>query len=142
MNNGTTNRALKPNSVVKQDKDSTTATTAATNNPLTKQTTFPNNVSTMATLVSSLSNLVGSNNSNAAMTSFMSSRNLSPSNINLTHTKSGLNVSQPLLLPKPNIQQKVIQTTPTKNFTSATNIIMSPLHGSPTNSWQTASPLS
>jgi hypothetical protein len=141
MNNVTSNRALKPNSVVKTEKDSTA--TAATNNTHTKQSTFPNNVSTMATLVSSLSNLVGSNQTNNAMTSFMSSRNLSPSNINLSNGKGSINMIQPMLLPKPNLTQKqVIQTTPTKtNFNSSSNIIMSPLHGSPTNSWQTGSPL-
>lgn len=136
MNNGNTNRAMKPNSV-KQEKEPTTA-----NNP--GKQTFTNNVSTMATLVSSLSNLVGSN-SNIAMTSFMSSRNISPSTHNLTNTKGTINVNQPLLLPKPNIQQKAtIPTTPTKGgYNSSTSIIMSPLHGSPTTqSWQAGSPLS
>ena len=105
-----------------------------------------NKVTTMATLVSNLSSLVGSAGTatnQGMVTSFISSRthNISSSNVNLS--KSGITQTQPLLLPKPNIQQKqIIPTTPTKiGYTPNPSVLTSPLHGSPSQSWHSGSPL-
>lgn len=112
---------------------------AVTSNPQLQT----NKVTTMATLVSNLSSLVGSshNVSNPGMvTSFISSR---PHNINASNGTLNKIVGQPLLLPKPNLQSRsIIPTTPTKlGYAPNPSVLTSPLHGSPSHSWQGGSPL-
>ncbi|XP_057302523.1 transcription factor Dp-1-like isoform X1 [Hydractinia symbiolongicarpus] len=107
-------------------------------------------VTTMATLVSSISSLVGTagTSSNQGMvTAFISSRpsaNIT-STTNITQITQPIIVAptQPLLLPKPNIQRKqIIHSTPPKiGYNPNPSVLTSPLHGSPSHSWQVTSPL-
>lgn len=102
-------------------------------------------VTNMTSLVTNLTSLVGTTSNQGVVTAFISSRpnNGITSTTNVTQVSKPvlLTPSQPLLLPKPSIQ-KVIPTTPPKvGYTTNTAVLTSPVVGSPSHTWQGASPL-
>jgi len=108
-------------------------------------------VGSMTSLVTNLSNLVGTagtTTNQGVVTAFISSRPTSgitvSTNMSQVQKQVLVTPSQPLLLPKPSIHQKqVIPSTPPKmGFNNSnTSVLTSPMMASPGQQWQAASPL-
>lgn len=116
------------------------------------QNTSDKKVGNMTSLVTNLSNLVGTvgtSSNQGVVTAFISSRPTSgitmSTNTSQVQKQVLVTPSQPLLLPKPSIHQhqKVFPSTPPKvGFNNAnTSVLTSPMMSSPAQQWQAASPL-
>ena len=103
-----------------------------------RKSSSDNKVKKIAPLISSSSGCTDLSSNQGLLTSFISSRPLNVSSANIIQNISGMQ-TQPLLLPKPNMQ-KIIPTTPTK---LGHNLNSSVLTGppNPSHSWQSGSPL-
>lgn len=118
------------------------------------QNVSSSNATTVATLVSSLTSLVGGsggvtsnangNQQQGIVTAFIASHpNMSGVSTTISSIPKPLIVgnTQPLILPKPNLQKSIIHTTPPKaNYISNPSILNSPVPPSPSQSWTTTSP--